>query len=72
VLHELLADATDVRDRRVLSDPDAVVDDAADVLGEVPVQFRPDRPDALAGEDLDRRGRGRACRGEAAPPVAAF
>ena len=52
MLDERLADAVDVGDLRVGSDPDAIIDDAADVLGELAVDRRPDRADRL-----DRAGR---------------
>ncbi len=44
-------------DLRVGPDPDAVVDDAADVLGELAVEGRPDRADRLVKKDCDRKVR---------------
>jgi hypothetical protein len=40
VVDELFADAVHVRDRRVTPHPDAIVDDAAKVLDEVPINLR--------------------------------
>ena len=40
---------------RFLADPDAVVDDAAEVLDEMPVEIRRDRSDRLVEEDVDAR-----------------
>src|SRR5262249_35713553 len=42
-----LSDAADVRDLRVFADPDAVVDHAAQVFGEMAVDFRSDSADRL-------------------------
>ena len=47
------ADAVDVGDLRVGPDPDAVVDHAADVLGELAVDRRPDRADRLVQQHRD-------------------
>ena len=52
---EVLADAVDVGDLRVLANPDAVVDDSAEMLDEVTVDLRRDGADGLGGEDLDVR-----------------
>ncbi len=40
---------------RILSDPHAVVDDAAEMFDEVPVVVGGDRPDGLVDEDIDAR-----------------
>ena len=39
VVHELFADAVDVGDLRITADPDAVIDDAAEVLDEMAVDM---------------------------------
>src|SRR5207244_9432544 len=39
IVDERLAEAADIRDLRALADPDAVVDDAADMLDEMSVQL---------------------------------
>src|SRR5262249_34095453 len=65
VVDQLLADAVDVRDLRLGADPDAVVDHAADVLGELAVERGPDRADLPAEAD-GGRCTGRASRGR--PP----
>ena len=62
VVHELLADAVDVRDLRVAADPDAVVDDAAEVLDEVPVEVRADGRAGNGGGDARPRRRRRRLR----------
>src|SRR5262249_24349138 len=42
VVNELLANPVVVRDPRIASDPDAVIDHAAEMLNEMPVQMRVD------------------------------
>jgi len=59
-IDEVLADAVDVGDARTFADPDAVVDDAAEVLGELAVDLGGDGADALVEHDLDVCVRGRA------------
>ncbi len=54
-LDERRADAARVRHARVLADPDAVVDDAAEVFGEVAVDVAVDGADLFADEDFDAR-----------------
>ena len=61
VLDELESDAVDVGHLRTPADPDTVVDDAADVLGELAVDRRPDRGDRLVQQHGDRG----LCRGRA-------
>ncbi len=53
MFNELAADAVDIRDLGFWADPDAVVDHAADVFGEVAVDGRLDRADRLVQEDVD-------------------
>ena len=53
VVHELLPDAVDVGDPRLAADPDAVVDDAAEVLDEVAVDVGADRRPGRRGIDFD-------------------
>ena len=59
MIDDRLADAVGVGDLRVASHPDPVIDDAADVLGELAVHRGPDRADRLVEQDVDRQlGRG--------------
>src|SRR5207249_1865684 len=55
VVDQRLPDATDVGDLRVLADPNAVVDDAPEVLDEVTVDFGRDGRDRLVHENLETR-----------------
>ena len=55
VIDQRLADASRVGDLRLLADPDAVVDDAAEMLDEVSVQIGRHRADAFVDQDLDAR-----------------
>jgi hypothetical protein len=55
VVHELRADAADVGNRRVATDPDAVVDDAAEVLDEVAVEVGTDLRPRLRWIHRDER-----------------
>ena len=55
MLDKRLADAVDVGHLRVGPDPDAVVDDSADVLGKLAINRRPDRRDRLVEQDGDRQ-----------------
>src|SRR5208283_3580987 len=52
-IHERFADAVNIRDLRVGSDPDAVVHDAAQVLNELAVQQWAHRSDGFVDEYLD-------------------
>ena len=67
VLDQGAADAVDIGDLGIGPDPDAVVDDAADVLGELAVERRPDRADRLVEEDGDRELRAARLRPRTAP-----
>jgi hypothetical protein len=58
VVHELLPDAAEVGDPRIGADPDAVVDDTAEVLDEVAVDVRVDDRPRLRRVDLDLGVRG--------------
>ena len=49
VVHKLFADSVHVWYRRVLAHPHAIVDDAAEVLDEVPIDLRADDGSGLAG-----------------------
>ena len=55
VIDQRLADASRVGDLRLLADPDAVVDDAAEMLDEVSVEIGRHRTDAFVEQDLDAR-----------------
>ncbi len=55
-IDDLFADAVDVGDARTFADPDAVVDDAAEMLGELAVDLGGDGADALV-EHESRRAR---------------
>src|SRR5439155_4419940 len=55
LVDERLADPIDVRNLRVLADPDAVVDDAAEVLGEMAVQLRVDGANRLVDQNFQTR-----------------
>src|SRR5205823_3251499 len=52
-LHHVVADAARVGNRRLLPDPDALVDTATQVLGKVPVHILVDPLGALIGIDDD-------------------
>ena len=55
VLDQGAADAVNIRDLRLGPDPDAVIDDSADVLGKLTVAGgRPDRADRLVEKNRDR------------------
>jgi hypothetical protein len=58
VLDERAAEPADVRHPRALPDPDAVVDDASEVLDEMAVEVRGDGADGLFGQHLGARLRG--------------
>ena len=53
VVDEIFADTVDVGDFGIAADPDAVVDDATEVFGEVAVDFRGDHAEGLVEEDFD-------------------
>ena len=56
--HDIVADAAGVGNRRVGPDPDALVDAASEVLGEVAVDVFVDDRAGCVGADGERRGRG--------------
>ncbi|MNN88215.1 hypothetical protein D3C81_2058720 [compost metagenome] len=49
----VVSNAAGVRNRRILAHPDAFVDTAAEMLGEVPVNMAADRSNRLIGIDRD-------------------
>ena len=55
LVDQLFADAIHVWDFRLLAHPDAVVDHAAEIFGEVPVDVGRDRSQRLAQKNLDPR-----------------
>lgn len=55
MFYERLADAADVRDFGILSDPDAVINNSADVLGKMAVLVRRNGADRLVDEYLHPR-----------------
>ena len=68
MIDERAADAAVVRHLRALADPDAVVDDAAEVLGEVPLDLWRDAADGLVQQNVDARvGRGTRARRQQQP-----
>ena len=55
LVHQRFADAADVGDLRLLADPDAVVDDAAEVFDEVAVEVGGDAADRFIEQDVEPR-----------------
>src|ERR1700686_84891 len=55
LLYQLFADAVQVRNFCLLAPPDAVVDDATNILGEVPVDIGRNCSQRFTQQDLDSR-----------------
>src|ERR1700679_1688747 len=53
LVDQLFPNATDVRNLRVFSNPDAIVDDSAQVFREVPVNVRRDNSQRFVKQNLD-------------------
>ena len=58
MVNEIFPNAADIGDFRILSNPDAIVDAAAEVFREMSVDIRRDSSDLLIGKNVDSGGRG--------------